>query len=237
MNQQQQQSLDEALEKTLGDGRLSGDEERGLRDRIEQLSDDREALAYARNLAFRKARARIEKAPADTLRWLDRIDKIIDNTARPPQQGGASRGTECAFSPGEHGLDLIRRELRDARKTLDICVFTITDDRVTNQIIDADRRGVGVRVVTDNDKQFDSGSDIARLVREQVPTRFDPDKDHMHHKFAVIDNQRLLTGSYNWTRGATCNHENVIVLTDADLVAAFAKEFDRLWNAFRPWSR
>ena len=25
---------------------------------------------------------------------------------------------------------------------------------------------------------------------------------HMHHKFAIFDGERLINGSYNWTRGA-----------------------------------
>ena len=158
---------------------------------------------------------------------------MIDNTASPPEHGGRNTGIALAFSPGEDGLELIQREVRSAQKSLDICVFTITDDRVTNAILDAHQRGVAVRLVTDNDKRFDSGSDIIRMARSGVPTRFDPYDDHMHHKFAIIDNQRLITGSYNWTRGATRNHENVTVLTDPGLIDAFGREFGRLWSAFK----
>jgi phosphatidylserine/phosphatidylglycerophosphate/cardiolipin synthase-like enzyme len=233
MNSQQQRELSDALDATLDDGRLSGGEERSLRGVIETLSDDREALAFVRNRAFDKARQRIEARPLDTLRWLERVDKIIDNTASPPLPGGRDHGSACAFSPGESGLGLILRELRGADRSLDICVFTITDDRLTAAIMDAHRRGVAVRLVTDNDKQFDAGSDIDRLARSGVPTRFDPDRDHMHHKFAIVDGKRLLNGSYNWTRGATRNHENITVITDGELVEVFRKEFESLWRAFR----
>ena len=233
MDPQEQCRLDQALEDTLADGRLSGSEEKALRALIEPLADQRETLAFIRNRAFDKARQRIIKAPQDTLRWLERIDKIIDNTASPPATPTPNDASACAFSPGEAGLELIQRELRAARTSLDICVFTITDDRLTRAIVDARQRGIDTRLITDNDKQFDTGSDIDQLVRSGIPTRFDPDADHMHHKFAIIDGKRLINGSYNWTRGATHNHENVTVSTDADLVDAFAKEFDRLWRSFR----
>lgn len=233
MNTQQQQQIDAALEATLTDRKLSKDEEKELRDAIAKLADDRSALAFVRNRAFRKARKRIEQAPLHTLRWLERVDKIVDNTASPPETGGEASGNALAFSPGETGLELIRRELNLAKKTLDICVFTITDDRITSSIFDADRRGVAVRLVTDNDKQFDDGSDIARLARGGIPARFDPHHNHMHHKFAIVDGVRLLTGSYNWTRGATRNHENVMVLTDSELIRAFAHEFENLWAEFK----
>ncbi|MFN3167231.1 MAG: phospholipase D-like domain-containing protein [Phycisphaeraceae bacterium] len=233
MDTRRQHELDDALQATLHDGRLSGAEERALRALIETLSNEREALAFVRNRAFNLARERIQARPLDTLRWLERIDKMIDNTASPPTPGGRGHGRACAFSPGESGLNLILRELRSAKQSLDICVFTITDDRITSAITDAHRRGVAVRLVTDNDKQFDTGSDIDRLVRAGVPTRFDPDRDHMHHKFAIADGERLLNGSYNWTRGATRNHENITVVTDGELVNAFSKEFDQLWRVFR----
>lgn len=235
MNAQQQQELDQALNATLTDGGLSKAEEQSLRELIAELAGDRQALAFVRNRAFRKARERIEGSPTDTLNWLERIDKIVDNTVSPPVHGGKPAKSLVAFSPGEMGLELISRELRGANKSLDICVFTITDNRLSDTIIDAQRRGIAVRVITDNDKQFDDGSDIARLVRADVPTRFDPDTDHMHHKFAIVDGQSLITGSYNWTRGATRNHENVTVLSDSELIEAFSKEFERLWSSFRPW--
>ncbi|MEM9111045.1 MAG: phospholipase D-like domain-containing protein [Planctomycetota bacterium] len=235
MNAQQQADIDRALRATLKDGALSGAEEKQLREVITGFSGDRQGLAFIRNRAFRLARDRIEASPTDTLRWLERIDKIVDNTASPPAKGGRPSETLIAFSPGEMGLEMINRELRNAKKTLEICVFTITDNRISNTIIRAHDRGIKVRIITDNDKQFDDGSDIARMVRAGVPTRFDPDPDHMHHKFAIVDGQRLITGSYNWTRGATRNHENVTVLTDGTLIDAFSREFDRLWKSFKPW--
>jgi phosphatidylserine/phosphatidylglycerophosphate/cardiolipin synthase-like enzyme len=55
----------------------------------------------------------------------------------------------------------------------------------------------------------------------------------MHHKFALFDRETLLTGSYNWTRSAgEVNQENLVVTSDAHLVAAFVQEFEQLWKDF-----
>lgn len=55
----------------------------------------------------------------------------------------------------------------------------------------------------------------------------------MHHKVAIFDGVRLLLGSYTWTRGAaSTNYEDLIDTTDSKLLAAFAAEFERLWNKF-----
>lgn len=51
----------------------------------------------------------------------------------------------------------------------------------------------------------------------------------MHNKFCVIDNQKVLTGSYNWTTNAEArNDENVLVTTDNATATNYSVEFRRL---------
>ncbi|MEM9415285.1 MAG: phospholipase D-like domain-containing protein [Planctomycetota bacterium] len=232
MKKAKQDKLFAILEATLLDGKLDRNEQTAMREVVEAIGDDREALAFMRNRAYDMAFTRISDSPRDTLRWLQKIDKLVDNTARPAEQGGRTDEPVCAFSPGQDIRQLIERELREAKHSVELCIFTITDDRITDDIIAAHQRGVNVRVITDNDKQYDTGSDIARMVKQHVPIRFDPDDDHMHQKFAIIDGRTLITGSYNWTRGATRNHENILIFDHADTVKRFADEFERLWRAF-----
>ncbi len=119
------------------------------------------------------------------------------------------------------------------RKSADVCVFTITDDRISNAIIEAHRRGIEIRILTDNEKAFDAGSDITRLERAGLQVRVDRTPYHMHHKFAIIDNELLLNGSYNWTRGAAENNEeNFIITDDKRLLGPFRELFERLWKQF-----
>ena len=51
----------------------------------------------------------------------------------------------------------------------------------------------------------------------------------MHNKFCVIDNQIVLTGSYNWTTNAESkNDENVLITKDNDTATKYSVEFRRL---------
>jgi phosphatidylserine/phosphatidylglycerophosphate/cardiolipin synthase-like enzyme len=53
----------------------------------------------------------------------------------------------------------------------------------------------------------------------------------MHHKFVILDQQSVLTGSYNWTlESESENHENLVILEEAQPVEAYAKEFEALWT-------
>lgn len=140
---------------------------------------------------------------------------------------------EAHFSPGEACARRIMGLLRGARRTADLCIYTITDDRITGEVLAAHRRGVAVRVVTDNDKAYDPGSDVLQMARAGIPVLVDVSPYFMHYKFAVFDGEVLLTGSYNWTRGAADNNEeNLILSNDRRLLTAFRGEFERLWARF-----
>ena len=133
--------------------------------------------------------------------------------------------------------DLICELLRSAVREVDICVFTITDDQIAEAILTAHRRNVAVRILTDQEKSSDRGSDIKRFHNAGVSVRVDRSPYHMHHKFAVFDARTLLTGSYNWTRTANeFNQENFIVTDDQYLVETYSAVFDQLWDQGRSWS-
>lgn len=143
---------------------------------------------------------------------------------------------KACFSPGNGCLDAITDTIEQAENSLKICVFTISDDRITAAILKAHRRGIKIKLLTDNEKLFDKGSDIRQLAQAGLEVRIDNTRDHMHHKFALIDNSTLLTGSYNWTRSAAMyNHENLIVTNNKDLVHDFLVEFDTLWREMTPF--
>ncbi len=140
-------------------------------------------------------------------------------------------GTMVHFSPGDACLNAIVNQISSARKMLDICVFTISDDRISDAIVACHRNRVQVRIITDNEKLQDLGSDIERFAKAGIVVRIDRTEAHMHHKFALVDGKTVLTGSYNWTRSAAIyNHENVLVTSEMPVIAAYAREFQRLWD-------
>ncbi|KAL1923546.1 uncharacterized protein VTP21DRAFT_8526 [Calcarisporiella thermophila] len=139
------------------------------------------------------------------------------------------------FFPSEQNFKQLTEFIDSAQQTLDCCVFTITDDTVSNALIRAKQRGVTVRIISDDEQAQARGSDVFRLKEENgIPYKLDNSPAHMHHKFAVADRKRLLTGSYNWTKGARFdNRENFLVTNHQALVQEFSTEFDRLWNEFK----
>lgn len=221
--------LDQQLRDSLADLKLSNEE----RDELRQLGSDLgpDQVRYLRNRAFALVRELVlDPVNAHAaLKWLEQVVKTLDLFSAPPRPAVAS----AHFSPGEECLRKIRELCRQARRSVDICVYTISDDRLSEEIIACHRRGVAVRVISDNEKQFDEGSDIQHLIAQGVPLRIDNSPFHMHHKFALFDGRLLLNGSFNWTRSAsTSNEENLLVIDHPHLLSAYSRQFDELWERF-----
>ena len=59
-----------------------------------------------------------------------------------------------------------------------------------------------------------------------------------HHKFAIVDSEIVVTGSYNWTKMAdSSNYENLVMLKHKRTVAYFEKEFDKILKIAKDWGK
>jgi phosphatidylserine/phosphatidylglycerophosphate/cardiolipin synthase-like enzyme len=216
--------------RSFEDTTFTSAERKAVRQLIEAYNPDRPKRDLLRSRIFDIARTRLTGYPElAALEWLESANKTL------LERNGDEPADRVYFSPGDDCLQAILEVISFAIHSLDVCVFTISDDRITRALFDAHRRGVRVRVVTDNEKLYDEGSDIRELARGGIPVRVDNTPNHMHHKFAVADGKRLVTGSYNWTRSAALyNHENLLVSADKVAVAAYEKEFADLWAEMMP---
>ncbi|MFM7858253.1 MAG: phospholipase D-like domain-containing protein, partial [Flammeovirgaceae bacterium] len=124
--------------------------------------------------------------------------------------------------------------MRKPRKTLDIAIFTLTNDFIFLAVEETFKRGVKVRVISDDECLNQFGSDICRLAMIGIPVKTDSEvKYHMHHKFAIADNSIVFTGSFNWTTQAVFNNqENVLIIENKEIANQYTEEFNRLWKTF-----
>jgi len=222
------QQMQEILRQSLQDETLSRSEKSVLSQRLQEAGLSSPQLANFRSIAFQLAKESIDAVNGTRIvGWLEDVVKVL----QPPVKNEQSSVSEAWFSPHNDCPQKIRTLLGLARKSVDICVFTITDDRLTSAVLNAHGRGVRIRIITDNDKAADLGSDADRFLEAGVALRVDRSQYHMHHKFAVFDDSHLLNGSYNWTRGAAeSNEENFIVTNDRRLVTIFGEAFEALWQ-------
>jgi mitochondrial cardiolipin hydrolase len=231
-------ALDELLRQTLA-GRLPTADRKALADWADRHASEADR-AVARGRAFAIARSSVPAEASHVVEWLEEVVRAF---ARTTTESHAGEKANAFFSPGKACIQEVLRQIDLARQSCDVCVFTITDDRITDAIIRASGRGVAVRIITDDEKSHDLGSDIDKLQLCGIPCKMDVGNvAHMHHKFALFDGRRLMTGSFNWTRSASeQNEESLLVTPDPVLVSLFAARFEYLWGRMKeavvpsPW--
>ena len=151
-----------------------------------------------------------------------------------------------------HGLDLIEDQLGRAKRTIDLALFVFSAQQLTNKLAERISNGVKVRLLADPGFASRSFSEVLDLLGVALPDRFckleagnqplpKPLKgigtprlargDKLHHKFAVIDNKKVITGSFNWSPSAAhTNDETLLVIHSHQLAKHFTREMDRLWD-------
>jgi len=144
--------------------------------------------------------------------------------------------TEVYFSLSDNPQKAIIKNINHARVSINIAMYVFTDKEIAASLINAQKRGVKVRVYLDRSQIESSYSASRLLVQKGIKTRISTNNYIMHHKFAIIDNRILLTGSYNWTFFANKrNDENLMVIDNPEIIEIFQKQFTNLWtNKYSP---
>jgi len=169
-----QADLDQLLKQTLADHRIQAGEKQALVEWTAQHTSDDAGRALARSRAFALARSELSGEATQVLEWLEDVVKVFSRPVGGPM--APSQPSQAFFSPGSTCVQEVIREFHLARQTCDVCVFTITDDRITDAILATHTRGVQVRIITDDDKSHDLGSDVDRLRAAGIPCKMDVGK-------------------------------------------------------------
>ncbi len=129
--------------------------------------------------------------------------------------------------------------LTEAARSIDIAVYRFNSPRLASALAAALERGIRIRLVLDRNKYEESASSQALFESSKIPFRVRYGRrgpgSKMHHKFAVIDDEVLATGSYNWTvESEEQNHENLLILRNSEQVKIYQREFEILWTDSEP---
>lgn len=111
-------------------------------------------------------------------------------------------------------------------------VFKINSKAIINALADAVKKNIDVKVIVDR-KLFLDNENAANLLNSNVPFKIykSQDKEIMHHKVTLIDNNRVIIGTGNYIEGDFRNNfENIIFVESADIYKQFAKHFHSLWQ-------
>ena len=144
------------------------------------------------------------------------------------------RFQDAFFFPNMANIKKVQKYIQMAKKTLDLAIFSFTNDDLANEIKAAHERGVKVRIITDDEAMKGNGADAQRMSDAGIPVRTDSEVQyHMHNKFMIVDSTYILTGSFNWTfQAGKSNQENVVVVDGDYFIKKYNEEFSKLWGQF-----
>ncbi|WP_456396449.1 phospholipase D family nuclease [Desulfurobacterium sp.] len=137
------------------------------------------------------------------------------------------------FSPRGGCTEALVKEIDNAKHDIEAAIYSFTSRRIANAFIRASKRGVMVRIIIDKSTAKSRRCVAPLLEKAGISVKFKRGTGGglMHNKFAVIDGETLITGSFNWTVSAEKrNDENLIVIKgNLPLAHRYRKVFDRLW--------
>jgi len=143
---------------------------------------------------------------------------------------------ETYFSPDDEPAERIVDLIHNAKKSVSFLAFSYTSDTVAEAMLERAEDNVEVKGVMESSQSFTGeGDEGQRFSNSAVEIRFDGNPDKMHHKFIVIDEKVVITGSYNFTVSAEeRNDENILIIHDPVVARWFKGEFTRVFMMAHP---
>ena len=142
-----------------------------------------------------------------------------------------SASTKIYFSPNGGCREAVIETISKAHETIDIAMYDFTSKPIAEELVKAKKRNVRVRIILDKSQGQQDYSKSKYLTQKGFGVKYHTGPGLMHNKFAIIDGQVLLTGSFNWTGMAEQkNEENLLVMTDQQVIREYQKRFEYLYR-------
>jgi phosphatidylserine/phosphatidylglycerophosphate/cardiolipin synthase-like enzyme len=135
------------------------------------------------------------------------------------------------FSPKDECGKAILDKINIAKKSIELAIYNFTSRVLSQALIMAAKRGVIVRVFLDGDSAEEHYSKANFLMRNGILVKLEKGEGLMHNKFCIIDDELVITGSYNWTTSADLiNDENVILINSKEVARVYRVQFEKYWQ-------
>jgi phosphatidylserine/phosphatidylglycerophosphate/cardiolipin synthase-like enzyme len=144
---------------------------------------------------------------------------------------------ELNFAPAESYANRSVQHYYAETQRIDVIMYRITDRRHTDAMIDAVRRGIPVRLITEPKQYRDPTRlwhswNVDRLYMAGVQIKHRKHAGLNHQKSVLLYGQRMaIFGSSNWTSpSAESQEEHNLFTRDAAMYQWFVNQFSRKWN-------
>ncbi|NFO12108.1 DUF1669 domain-containing protein [Clostridium botulinum] len=133
--------------------------------------------------------------------------------------------------------EVIIKNIHEAKKEIFIAVAWFTSKTIMDELNNLKRRGINIKVIINNNesnKNFNTYKLMnvcSELKKVIMPKRKNTSySNFMHNKYCIIDNEKVIDGSYNWSNNAKYNLEHIIVIESIVVAKMYKENFDKLYN-------
>jgi phosphatidylserine/phosphatidylglycerophosphate/cardiolipin synthase-like enzyme len=134
--------------------------------------------------------------------------------------------------------EVIIKNIGEAKEEVCVAVAWFTSTALMNELGNLKRRGVDIKVIISNDEKNKRNNNSNRLISAcnimktvVIPKRGNRNYNNlMHNKYCIIDNKKVIDGSYNWSNNAKYNLEHVIVIESRTIAKMYRDSFDKIYN-------
>ncbi|MGL4880214.1 MAG: phospholipase D-like domain-containing protein, partial [Waterburya sp.] len=150
------------------------------------------------------------------------------------------------FSPISHSKDwhlsgnaLIGETLNQAEDSVDLALFVFSEQKLADILQEKQQQGVIIAGVFDPGFAFRYYSEVLDMLGVTIYDRCQPETDNnpwnqplntvgianlafgdkLHHKFALIDDQTIISGSHNWSEAANNKNDETLIVINNQQVA------------------
>ena len=134
------------------------------------------------------------------------------------------------FTPPANAVTAIIKAIEASEREVLVQAYGFTHNGIAQALVRAHQRGVLVRVLLDKKSASSNRYVISVLQQAQIEVRQDAKHAIAHNKVMVIDLNKVITGSFNFTNSAaTRNAENFLILKSEDLAQQYRLQWKNHW--------
>ncbi len=152
----------------------------------------------------------------------------LPTTNRLAAAGTNTLNWQVYFSPDGGCTDAIVKEIDAAASVIRVQAYSFTSKPIAKALMEAKKRGIDVQVILDKSQRTANYSSADFVAHAGIPTYIDAEHAIAHNKIIIIDNQTVITGSFNFSKAAEeKNAENLLIIKDAEMAKSYLENWQK----------
>jgi len=130
------------------------------------------------------------------------------------------------FSPNGGCTEAIVNEIEKAKTEILVHAYSFTSAPIAKALLIARKRNVNVQVILDKSRRKQRYSAYKFFQNQGIPVYIDSAHAIAHNKIIIIDQETIITGSFNFTKAAEeKNAENLLIIKSKDLAKIYIENW------------